>query len=62
MIQQILIGIIFLGAIFYLGRMITRNFSPDKKGCAKGCGCDAIEPVTKTNIIKSSKTQSERSI
>jgi hypothetical protein len=60
MIQQVLIGIIFLGAIFYLGRMIARNFSPNKKGCAKGCGCDAIEPVT--NIIKSSKTQSERSI
>lgn len=37
MIQVILIGVVFLGAAFYLGRMAVRSFQP-KNECASGCG------------------------
>ena len=43
MLQQILIGIIFLLAAGYLGNMIFQSFQA-KKSCASGCGkCDAID-------------------
>jgi hypothetical protein len=43
MIQQILIGLIFLGAAFYLGRMIYRSFQ-SKNACTSGCGkCGAAD-------------------
>jgi hypothetical protein len=43
MIQQIIIGILFIGAVFYIGRMIYKNFTA-KSGCASGCGkCGAID-------------------
>jgi hypothetical protein len=55
MIQQVLIGIIFLGAVFYIFRMVFRNFNPSKDGCAKGCGCDTIETVSKAKLNKDLK-------
>jgi FeoB-associated Cys-rich membrane protein len=43
MIQQILIGLIFLGAAFYLGRMVYRSFQA-KNACTSGCGkCGAAD-------------------
>jgi formate dehydrogenase assembly factor FdhD len=43
MIQQVLIGLIFSGACFYLGRMIFRSFQA-KHACTSGCGkCGATD-------------------
>jgi hypothetical protein len=43
MIQQILIGAIFLGAAFYLARMVYRSFQA-KNACTSGCGkCGAVD-------------------
>jgi hypothetical protein len=47
MIQSILIGLVFLGAAFYLGRMAYRSFQA-KEGCATGCAkCGAAESTKK---------------
>jgi uncharacterized membrane protein len=37
-IQFILMIIIFLAALFYVGRMIYRAIAPKKGSCATGCG------------------------
>lgn len=37
-IQFILMIVIFLAALFYVGRMIYRAISPKDGGCASGCG------------------------
>lgn len=37
-IQFILVIIIFLAALFYVGRMIYRSISVKDGGCASGCG------------------------
>lgn len=43
MIQQILLGLIFLGAVLYLGRLVVRQFRAES-GCASGCGkCGALD-------------------
>jgi hypothetical protein len=43
MIQQIIIGLIFIVALIYLGRMVYRSFKANE-GCASGCGkCGAID-------------------
>lgn len=55
MIQQILLGLIFLGAVVYLGRLIMRQFRAES-GCASGCGkCGALdikEIEKKLNALK----------
>ncbi len=38
MIQQILVGILFLGALFYIGRMAYRSLTA-KKACSGNCKC-----------------------
>lgn len=38
MIEQIIIGIVFLAAITYLLNIAMKNFSAKQTGCAKGCG------------------------
>ncbi len=45
--ETILIFLIFSGAIFYLGRMILKQFfGQSNAGCAKGCGtCQTNIPV-----------------
>ncbi len=40
MIQYLLIGGLFAGALFYLFRLFRRQFGTSDKGCSKGCGCD----------------------
>jgi len=43
MVQQLLVGAIFLGAVYYVGRMVYRSFQA-KSGCDSGCGkCSAID-------------------
>lgn len=43
MIQEVLVGIVFAGALFYVGRLIYKNFQ-SKSACATGCGkCGAID-------------------
>jgi hypothetical protein len=43
MVQQILVGIIFLGALAYVGRLIYRSFHA-KTGCATECGkCSVVD-------------------
>jgi hypothetical protein len=42
-LQQVLLGLIFLGAVVYIGSMVYRSFQA-KTGCASGCGkCGAID-------------------
>ena len=40
MVQQIIIGLLFLGALIYLGNLLYKHFKGDA-GCSKGCGCDS---------------------
>lgn len=35
--QVILVGILFVAALFYIGRIIYRSISPKSGGCASGC-------------------------
>ncbi|MEK6477952.1 hypothetical protein WJR50_10470 [Catalinimonas sp. 4WD22] len=43
MLQEIILIAIFLGALYYLGRLIYNSFASDKP-CPKGCGsCDAVD-------------------
>jgi hypothetical protein len=43
MIQQIILFLLFAGALFYLGRLIYQSFA-SKDNCAKGCsGCNAVD-------------------
>ena len=37
MVEDILIGVLFLAALIYVGRMIYKSFQA-KSGCASGCG------------------------
>lgn len=47
MIEEIIIGVLFLIAAAYLGRKLYRSFRADQ-GCAKGCGCSEAE-IKKAN-------------
>jgi len=43
MIQQLVIGVIFIGALSYIGRVIYRSFKA-KSNCSTGCAkCNAID-------------------
>jgi hypothetical protein len=55
MIQSILIGIIFTGALAYLAVTIRKQFVA-KNSCAKGCGCSALDLEKIENQIKQQKT------
>lgn len=37
--QVILVGLLFLAALFYIGRIIYRAVSPKSGGCASNCKC-----------------------
>ena len=37
-IQFILMIFVFIGALFYIGRLIYRSFAAKGDGCASGCG------------------------
>jgi hypothetical protein len=36
--QIILVGLLFVAALFYIGRIIYRSVAPKSGGCASGCG------------------------
>ncbi len=41
--QEIIIAILFLGALFFVGRMIRRQYKAED-GCGEGChGCDTSQ-------------------
>jgi hypothetical protein len=43
MIQEVLLAIIFTGALAYLGRVVYRQFQA-KSACASGCGkCSVVD-------------------
>jgi len=43
MIQELLVAIIFIGALAYLGRSVYRQFKL-KTACASGCGkCSVVD-------------------
>ena len=55
MIQQIAVGIIFLGAAGYVGRIIYRSFQA-KSNCSTGCGkCNVVDFAKIENDLKSKK-------
>ncbi|MGF1922745.1 MAG: FeoB-associated Cys-rich membrane protein [Bacteroidia bacterium] len=37
-VQFILVAIIFLSAVFYVGRLVYHAVFPKNNGCATGCG------------------------
>ncbi len=40
MLENIFIGLLFAGALTYVGNRLRKEISPKKSGCAKGCGCE----------------------
>ncbi|WP_428658264.1 FeoB-associated Cys-rich membrane protein [Runella sp.] len=40
MLETIVIGTLFLGALGYVGNRLRNELSPKKPGCGKGCGCE----------------------
>lgn len=49
-IQSLLIGLIFLGALAYVARLVWRSFQApvNGAGCAKGCGtCSVADDVNR---------------
>lgn len=56
MVQQVVIGILFLGAAAYVVRLLIKSFQA-KSGCATNCGkcstidVDAIEKKIRTNSV-----------
>jgi len=53
MIEFIIIGILFAGAVLYLGRLLKKSFDLKNNSCGKGCGCDALKE--KHNITQRPK-------
>jgi len=43
MIQELIVGLLFAGALAFLVRFIYRSWKSDR-ACAKGCGCDVAVP------------------
>jgi|GEM_PF-1055714 len=39
MLEQLFIGLVFLAALFYLGRRVWNGLFRKETGCGKGCGC-----------------------
>ncbi|MBL7850252.1 MAG: FeoB-associated Cys-rich membrane protein [Cyclobacteriaceae bacterium] len=48
MIQQLLVGLVFLGALGFLGVLVVRSFRA-KEGCATGCGKCGV-PANSTSV------------
>jgi hypothetical protein len=47
MIQEILIGLIFIAAVIYIGRLIYRSFIAEE-ACSTGCGkCSVVADFKK---------------
>jgi len=48
-VQNILIGIVFLAALGFLGNLIVRSFTT-KDGCSTGCGACSPADLKKMDI------------
>ncbi|SMB83210.1 hypothetical protein SAMN00120144_4247 [Hymenobacter roseosalivarius DSM 11622] len=60
--QYFLIGVLFLAATFYVGRVFWRAFfSPGTTGCAKGCGgaCGTIDVDRLQRTIEAAALKAE---
>ena len=42
MLENIIVLLIFMGAVAYVGQMIYRNFQ-NRSGCSQGCGKCSID-------------------
>jgi len=43
MVQEVIVGIVFAGAVFYVGQLIYRSLQ-SKSACTSGCGkCGALD-------------------
>lgn len=52
MIENIVIGVVFLGALAYLGNTVRKQFAAkNNPGCAKGCGTCQVD-MSKFPTIK----------
>ena len=52
MIETIIIGIVFIGALAYLGNTVRKQFTvKNNAGCAKGCGTCQLD-MSKFPAIK----------
>ncbi|MRS65091.1 FeoB-associated Cys-rich membrane protein [Larkinella terrae] len=49
MVQQLIIGLIFLAALAYLGWRAWNSLFRKEAGCSKGCGCSADSKLTSAN-------------
>ncbi len=47
MTENLLIFLLFAGALAYLGNLVRRAFSRKQAGCPKGCGTCAAAEATK---------------
>ena len=57
--QYLLIGLLFMGAAFYVGRIFWRAFfSKTAAGCAKGCGgaCGSLDVDSLQRTIEARAT------
>jgi bacterioferritin-associated ferredoxin len=56
-LQQVLVGLIFLGALVYIGSIVYKTFQA-KTGCASGCGkCGAIDFAKIEQQLKEKETR-----
>ena len=51
MVQEILIGIVFLAALGFLGNLLVRSFLA-KDGCVTGCGQCSVTDFEKLRITE----------
>ena len=62
-VQYALIGVLFIAAAFYVGRIFWRAFfSKTAAGCAKGCGgaCGSLDIKSLQRTIEARAAQSGR--
>lgn len=53
MVEAIVIGILFIGAVGYLLSQLRNAFKAKEQGCAKGCGTCAASESSAGNAVKS---------
>lgn len=54
MIENIIIGIVFLGALTYIGNMVRKQFSAKTSGCAS---CSGNCKITNLDLIELPEVQ-----
>ena len=54
MVQEIIIGILFTAALFFLGKIVYKTFN-QKENCSAGCSCSSVSIQDIENKIKTDK-------